>query len=411
MTRRAAGLLLLAAIAAAAFYRARGGEPEGPSWRTGTVERGDLKSVVSATGTLEAVTTVEVGTQVSGIISEILVDFNDLVKKGQVIARIDEALLRIDVEGARARLAQAEAERDLAVVEHRRIATLRESDSATERELETARSAAAVAEAVALAARTSYDRARKNLAYATIAAPIDGTVVERAVDVGQTVNAGFSAPRLFTIAGDLSRMRILAAVDEADIGRIREGQEVDFNVQAWPDDTFHGTVRQVRLQSALQENVVTYTAVVDVANDDGRLLPGMTATVEFVAARARDVLSVPGAALRFRPPGAGDAGAGRPGRPGGGEGRARRGEGRRGGAEAGGGPKRGTVHLLGQGGDLVPVEVELGLEGEDRVEVRANALAEGAEVAIGTWSGGPGGGGSSPFQPAPTGERRPPGSF
>jgi HlyD family secretion protein len=271
------------------------------AYRFATVDRGDVLSVVSATGTLSAVTTVEVGTQVSGIVSDILVDFNDRVKKGQVVARIDPTLLEIAVRNAEANLERNQAQLDQAERNHRRAVALRDERILSETDFSEAQYNLASGRAAVKSAEVGLEQAQRNLAYSTIYAPVSGTVVERTVDVGQTVAASLAAPRLFTIAEDLTRMQMLTSVDESDIGRIRTGQPVRFTVQAYPGEPFAGAVRQVRLQSKTKENVVNYTVVVDVRNEDGRLLPGMTATARFVVAGVRDVLRVPNAALRVVP--------------------------------------------------------------------------------------------------------------
>jgi HlyD family secretion protein len=296
--------ILLAAIpllAVAGFwvYRSADGS-EGPAYRFATVERGNIEATVSATGTLGAVTTVQVGTQVSGQISAIFVDFNDRVKKGQLIARIDPTLQQQTVRDAQAGVERNRAELDQAERDHERNQQLFDRKVITESEFSAVQYQLAVARANTKSAQVTLDRARQNLAYTSIYAPIDGIVVERNVDVGQTVAASLSAPQLFLIANDLSRMQILASVDESDIGIIEEGQAVRFSVQAHQNETFTGTVKQVRLQSTTQENVVNYTVVVEVANPNGKLLPGMTATVDFLTGSATDVLMVPNAALRFR---------------------------------------------------------------------------------------------------------------
>ncbi len=270
-------------------------------YRFVTIERGDLESTVAATGTLGAVKTVQVGTQVSGQIQEIFVDFNDRVRKGQLIARIDPTLLQQNVREAEARLERARAEVGQRQSDYDRNLKLYESQAITESEFSTVKYNLAVAEADMKSTEISLERAKQNLAYTNIYSPISGVVVERNVDVGQTVAASLAAPQLFLIAEDLARMEILASVDESDIGRITEGQTARFTVQAYTDDVFTGTVRQVRLQSTMQENVVNYTVVINVTNDDGRLRPGMTATVDFLVETARDVLMVSNAALRFRP--------------------------------------------------------------------------------------------------------------
>jgi len=261
------------------IYNQNGEEVANP-YRFVTAEEGNLEAVVSSTGTLEAVTTVQVGTQVSGIVSDIYVDFNDHVRRGQIIARIDTTLLVSAVRDAQANLERNQAQLDQASREYKRINDLYVKQFSTDVDYNLAKYNLDVALASTKSAVNNLERARRNLDYATIRAPISGVVIERNVDVGQTVAASFSAPQLFLIARDLSQMQILASVDESDIGRIEEGQEARFTVQAFDERSFMGRVRQVRLQSTIQENVVNYTVVVDVDNADGSLLPGMTATVE-----------------------------------------------------------------------------------------------------------------------------------
>ncbi len=291
----------MSVIGLAVWAYSRSATEETNSFRFVTVERGDLESVVSTTGTLDAVTTVKVGTQVSGRIAEIHVDFNDRVEKGQVIARIDSTLLEIAVREAQANLERLEAQLRQAERDYKRSSDLFQEQVLAEADFDQTKYALDVARASVKAVRVDLEKAQQDLAYATITAPIAGTIVERGVDVGQTVAASFSAPQLFEIAGDLSRMRILASVDESDIGRIEEGQAVRFTVQAYPEETYTGNVNQVRLASSTEENVVNYTVVVDVGNPGGKLLPGMTATVEFLVESAHDVMKIANAALRFRP--------------------------------------------------------------------------------------------------------------
>ena len=282
------------------WYFNRGAtEPPSP-YRFVTLEKGNLESVVASTGALGAVTTVQVGTQVSGIIASIYADFNDRIRAGQVIARIDTTLLWSAVRDAEANLERNQAQHSQAQRELERLQPLYDKKFVTEVDYFRAQYDLDIAKAATKSAEISLDRARQNLSYATIIAPISGTIIERNVDVGQTVAASFSAPQLFLIADDLARMEILASVDESDIGRIQEEQSARFTVQAYPDEIFTGTVRQVRLQSTVEENVVNYTVVIDVENPDGRLLPGMTATVDFLIKTATNVLKLPNAALRFR---------------------------------------------------------------------------------------------------------------
>ena len=294
----AVGVLLLAA-ATWLFTGTR--KEDASTYRLATVERGDLEATVSSTGTLSAVTTVQVGTQVSGKIVAIHADFNDRVKQGQLIAQIDPVLLQQTVRDAQAGLERSQAELEQTQREYERNKQLFERKVLTEIDFNTAKYAYDVAQANVKSAQVTLERARQNLAYANIYAPIDGVVVERDVDVGQTVAASLSAPQLFLIANDLSQMQILAAVDESDIGAIHEGQSARFTVQAYPNETFTGSVKQVRLQSKTTENVVNYTVVVSVSNPNAKLLPGMTATIDFLTGSAKDVLLVPNAALRFRP--------------------------------------------------------------------------------------------------------------
>lgn len=299
-TRWAVGAVVVA-VAAGALWIYRNAEAhEAPTYRYATITRGNLESTVSATGALSAVTTVQVGTQVSGLVRSIKVDFNDRVKKGQLLATIDPTLQQQAVLDAQAGVIRAQADLERSKSEYDRQKTLFEGKVLTATEFNTAQYNYTVSQASVKSAQVALDRARKNLSYTEIYAPIDGVVVERNVDVGQTVAASLSAPQLFLIANDLSQMQILASVDESDIGQIHNDQEVRFTVQAYPNQNFTGTVRQVRLQSATTENVVNYTVVVSVTNPKGTLLPGMTATVEFLTGSAQGALIVPNAALRFK---------------------------------------------------------------------------------------------------------------
>ncbi len=282
------------------LYRRADGK-EAPSYKTAPIERSTLKSTVSATGALQAVRTVQVGTQVSGQISQIYVDFNDKVKKGELLARIDPTLEEQAVEDAQAQLEKAQAQLTQAQDEYGRDKQLFDAKVITASEFGTDQSNFSVGQATVKSAQIALDRAKQQLAYTSIYSPIDGVIVERNVDVGQTVAASLSAPQLFLIANDMSEMQILASVDESDIGQIKNGQPVQFTVQSYPNQNFTGTVQQVRLQSTTADNVVNYTAVVSVQNPGGKLLPGMTATVQFLTASASNVLAVPNAALRIKP--------------------------------------------------------------------------------------------------------------
>ncbi len=272
-----------------------------PVFRFATVERGDIQALVSATGTLQAVTTVSVGTQVSGQISELLVDFNDHVKKGQLLARIDPTIAQQGVADAQANLQKAQAQAIQAKSDQNRNRQLSSAGLIAGSDLEQGGSAQKVAEATSRSASVALDRAKQNLSFTSIYAPIDGVVVERNVNNGQTVAASLSAPQLFLIANDLSRMQILALVGESDIVRVKQAQSVNFTVQALPGQTFPGTVQQVRLQSTTADNVVNYTVVVTLENPEGKLLPGMTARVDFLVKSSGNVLKVSNAALRYKP--------------------------------------------------------------------------------------------------------------
>jgi HlyD family secretion protein len=293
-------VIALLSVAGVLVYRVAYAK-EAPAYRFATVQRGNIQSTVSATGTLNAVTTVSVGTQVSGQVSDLLVDFNDQVKKGQLLARIDPTLAQQAVIDAQANVEKAQAEALQASRDYNRNRELTNAGLVAKSAFEQSQSSLQVAQAGVKSARIALDRARQNLAYTNIYAPIDGVVVERNVQQGQTVAASLSAPQLFLIANDLSQMQILAQVGESDIAQIKEGQPVEFTVQALQGQTFKGIVKQVRLQSATQDNVVNYTVVVSVANPQGKLLPGMTARASFLTKSAENVLRVPNAALRFKP--------------------------------------------------------------------------------------------------------------
>lgn len=306
-------LLVAVGIGAGAYYYTR--DDAAPEVMTAAVTRGDVTEVVSATGTLEAVTTVQVGTQVSGTIQALYADYNSIVHKGQVIARLDPSLFQTQIDQQRANLvrSQAEVDRLKVQVEDARTKLTRAQNLAQRNlipatDLETAevtlRAAQAQlqsAQAQVTQSRASLNQAQVNLQHTVIAAPIDGIVISRNVDVGQTVAASMQAPTLFVIAADLTKMKVNANIDEADVGRIRPGQHVAFRVDAYPTNEFDGTVSQIRLQPTTVQNVVTYATVIDVPNNDLRLKPGMTANVQIQIAHRASVLRVPTMALRFRP--------------------------------------------------------------------------------------------------------------
>jgi HlyD family secretion protein len=401
----AVGLVVVIAVVAVLIHRAAFAK-DTTTYRFATVERGNIESTVSATGTLHAVRTVSVGTQVSGQIAELLVDYNDTVKKGQLLARIDPTLQQQAVTDAQASVERADAQMLQAQRDNNRNRELLSSGLVARSVYETTDSSLAVARANVKSAHVSLDRARQNLEYTKIYAPIDGVVVERNVDDGQTVAASLSAPQLFLIANDLRNMQILVSVGEGDIAQIKEGQKVKFTVQALTGQTFDGSVQQVRLQSATAENVVNYTVVVSVANPEKKLLPGMTARVEFLTNSATNVLKVPNAALRFKPAdnvvvktstATGTAGGtatgtstaswtgrqagatgsqGAAGRTGG---RTRTGTGQR--SRTGG---MGTLYIADAKGQLQMIRVRTGLTDGSATEIRGRDLKEGMQVVAGT---------------------------
>jgi len=271
-------------------------------YRLVPITRGDVVATVTATGTLSPVTTVQVGTQVSGQIAQLYADFNDHVRRGQLLALLDTTLLAEEVTQARAQLLSAQA--DLAQKQYllAQADTLHRRGLMAETDYRTALFNEQSSEASDMSAQANLQRAEQNLAYTVIRSPIDGIVIERDVNVGQTVASSLQAPQLFLIAQDLSNMQILASVDESDIGNVKDGQNATFTVEAYPNRRFNGTVRQVRLQNTTTQNVVNYTVVVGVQNQDGALKPGMTATVDFETARADSVLTIANAALRFKAP-------------------------------------------------------------------------------------------------------------
>lgn len=293
-------ILLLAGLGLFVFLTRRGAEGR-PPLNTATVDRGSLQQTVIATGKLEPVINVEVGSQLSGNLSEIFVDFNSEVSKGQVMARLDTTTFEADVQEAEAEMEAAEAALALARVEAERAEQLRERDLIPQAELDRARAHLQQAQATRRIRGHALDRAKTELARCTIYSPIDGIVISRNVDVGQTVAASMTAPVLFTIANDLRRMHIHAHVPEADIGDIREGQSVLFAVDAFRED-FKGQVVQIRNQPMIQSHVVMYDTVIAVGNPDGRLKPGMTATVTIITDEKDDSLRIPNLALRARLP-------------------------------------------------------------------------------------------------------------
>jgi HlyD family secretion protein len=309
--------LIVAGLAVAAYFIfSLGGKNSELTYETSKVDRGRIVAKVTATGTLSPLVTVQVGSQVSGRIQALFADFNSTVKKGDVVARIDPQLFQAAVTQARANLSaaqgnltKAKAQARDSSLQYERAEALAKQNLVAQSDLDTAKANSDAAAATVTAAEGSVEQARAslhqaeiNLAYTTIYSPTDGTVISRSVDVGQTVAASLQAPTLFTIAEDLRKMQVDSSVAEADVGRLQPGMEATFFVDAFPSERFTGTVRQIRNAPQTVQNVVTYDAVLDVANPDLKLKPGMTANITFVTAERAGVLRVPNSALRFRPP-------------------------------------------------------------------------------------------------------------
>jgi HlyD family secretion protein len=360
---------LLSIFALAVFYSTRA-SADRPTWVTALVERGDVVAVVQASGTLEAVSTVQVGSQVSGNIMELYADYNSTVRKGQTVARLDPSLFESRLQIARANLAGAEAnvEKARVAVEDARLkleraeklaakSFLPQSDLDVARlNLQSAMAQLQSTQAQAKQAVAAVSEAEINLEHTIIDSPVGGVVISRSVDVGQTVAASLQTPTLFVIAEDLSKMRVVASVDEADIGPIAPGQPASFRVDAYPEDIFSGTVSQVRLNPIEAQNVVTYEVLVAVDNSDLELRPGMTAEVTIEVDRHSDVLRVPNAALRFRPTGSDSL-------------QEKEGD---------------QVWVLGPNGGIRPVNVVTGLYDEAVTEIEATGIEEGDRVVTGT---------------------------
>jgi HlyD family secretion protein len=396
----------------------RASAPPQVTFRTARVERGAVEATVTATGALNAVVTVQVGSQVSGIIQKLGADFNSKVVAGQVIAQIDPTRFRANLAQAEAALKSAEAaavRADVNVrqakVELDRAKPLADKQVIGAAELDAAKSKydQAVADKAAAEAQVGQSRAnagiaRVDLEHTTIRAPISGTVLQRSVDVGQTVAASLQAPVLFTIAQDLSRMEVHAAIDEADVGKLHEGQEAAFTVDAYPGETFKGTIFQIRSQPTVTQNVVTYDAILRVENPDGKLRPGMTASVRAVSQRHEDVLRLPNSALRFRPTPDLVEKAGGAGGPDGGA-MAQGGKPRPSGAPGAGGP--GDFGKMGdgrgaatgrwakvyeaRGTKVAAVRFRPGIADDEYTEILQGGLKEGDEVVIEAMGGAPSG--------------------
>ncbi len=294
-------VLVVLAIGAGAFYYWKHPKETGPDYRSTTAERGEIIQMVTATGTLNPVVNIQVGSQISGIITNLLVDYNSPVKKGQIVAQLDAGTYEATVHQAEGDLANSQAGLELAQLSAKRSAALLKENLIPTADDEKAQADLHQAEAQVKIRQAALEKARVDLVRCTIYAPVDGVVISRNVDVGQTVAASLSAPTIFVIANDLSKMQIDANVSEADVGGIEDGQAVNFSVDAFPNRTFHGKVTQIRNSPILVQNVVTYDTVIGVSNDDLKLKPGMTANVFIITAQKSNALKLLNAALRFRP--------------------------------------------------------------------------------------------------------------
>ena len=295
-------IVAVAAIAALAVWLLSGGKKEEKiTFDTAAVAPANIMNSITATGTIEPVTSVTVGTQVSGIVSKLFVDYNSVVKKGQVIAELDKTNLMSQLNTAKTQLATAQSQLNYQTANYKRYKTLFERGLVAADDFDNAKLSYTQAKEQVASAKEEVQRAQTNLGYATITSPIDGVVLSKSVEEGQTVAASFSTPELFTIAQDLTNMQVVANVDEADIGDVKEGERVSFTVDAYPDDTFEGEVKQVRQEATTSNNVVTYEVVISAPNADLKLKPGLTANVTIYTAERKGVLSVPSKALRFTP--------------------------------------------------------------------------------------------------------------
>ena len=380
-------VLVLAALAGGGYYAYRSKTQLTPEqrYRLEAVDKGELVQTVSANGTVNPVVLVSVGTQVSGTVTKLYVDFNDKVEKGQPLLELDRSLLEAQSRQSTASVGNVAATLELARANEKRMQALFKEEYVSRQELEQAMQARKSAEAQLTQARAAAEKDRVYLGYTTIRSPVSGIVVDRVVDLGQTVAASLQTPTLIKIAQDLAEMRIDSSFAEADIGKIKVGQKVRFTVDAFPDKNFSGEVQQIRMNPTTTQNVVTYNVRVSLQNPEHILLPGMTAYVNIVVSRRNDVLMVANAALRFKPADAEDKAAtpstarpARNGPPSAGNGERRSGEGR--------GKKRdgssGTVYVV-DGETLRPVSVQLGITDNRNTEVSDSELKAGDRVVIG----------------------------
>ncbi len=295
------GVGIVVLIILAYFLLSGGKKEEKVSFDTAKVVKQNISTSITATGTIEPVTSVTVGTQVSGIVAKLYVDYNSVVKKGQVIAELDKTNLISELNTAKANLSSAQSTLNYEIANYNRFKTLYDKGLVSADDYENAKLSFEKARQSVASSHENVQKAQTNLGYATITSPIDGVVLSKAVEEGQTVAASFNTPELFTIAQDLTDMRVIADIDEADIGGVKEGQRVSFTVDAFPDDSFEGKVTQVRQQATTESNVVTYEVVISAPNNDLKLKPGLTANVTIFTMEKNDVMAVPSKALRFTP--------------------------------------------------------------------------------------------------------------
>lgn len=294
-------IIIVLAVAVGAFFFFRSGDKKATTYETVELKKGSINNTVTATGTIEPITKVDVGTQVSGTISRIYVDYNSVVKKGQLLAELDKKLLQAELNSEMANLHSTKSEYEYQQKNYTRLRQLHDKQLISDTEYEEALYQYEKSEQAYKKAQATLVKAESNLDYATIFSPIDGVVLSKEVEEGQTVAASFSTPTMFTIANDLRKMQVIADVDEADIGQVLEGQRVTFTVDAFPEDTFEGNVTQVRLNPTTESNVVTYEVVIDAPNPELKLKPGLTANITVYTMEKADILLVPLKAFRFTP--------------------------------------------------------------------------------------------------------------
>ena len=373
-------IVVIAVLAVAAFLILRKSEKPQMKYKTAEIHRGSIVNTVTATGTIEPIVQVEVGTQVSGIINHIYVDYNSVVKKGEVIAELDKTTLEADLASSSATLQSNKTEYEYQEKNFLRIKGLHEKKMVSDTDYETAEYQYNKAKSSYEKSQSDITKARQNLEYATIYSPIDGVVIDRAVEEGQTVAASFNTPTLFTIANDLRQMRVIADVDEADIGGVVEGQQATFTVDAFPEDVFKGSVTQVRLQPTTESNVVTYEVVVDAPNPDLKLKPGLTANLTIYTMQKDSVLLVPLKALRFQPENAPEP-------------------------VADSANPRARVLWMQSPQGLQPVNVTTGIFAEITGDIKeGDKVVTGVDIGVASISDGQGE--ANPFMPSPPGARK-----